>query len=335
MEIIKRFSILWLVIIILHCLHDVSGYDHQLYLDYYKESCPLAEEIVRRQVEIAVLKNPRAAASLLRLHFHDCFVMGCDASVLLDSTSSMTSEKQAGPNVNSLRGFKVIDKIKQVLEEACPNTVSCADVLAIVARDAVVSRGGPSWPVELGRRDSLKASFNGANRFIPTPNSSLDALISNFAAQGLDTGDLVALSGSHTIGVSRCVSFKPRIYGDNLEAENDHYKRVTVFHRILRSICPQSGRDNAIVSLDLKTPGFFDNQYYRNVLESKGLLNSDNVLISQDVKGEISARVWAYAADEQFFFRSFVNSIIKMGNINVLTGEEGEIRRNCRVVNDF
>ncbi|KAI3930205.1 hypothetical protein MKX01_031473 [Papaver californicum] len=302
MGIIKRFSLLCLVIIILHCCHDVSGYDRQLYLYYYKESCPLAEEIVRRQVEIALLKEPRAAASLLRLHFHDCFVMGCDASVLLDSTSFMTSEKQAGPNLNSLRGFKVINEIKHVLEEACPNRVSCADVLAIVARDAVVLRGGPSWAVELGRKDSLRASFNGANQFIPTPNSSLDALISNFAAQGLDTGDLVALSGSHTIGVSRCVSFKPKIYGDNLEVENDHYKRVTVFHRILRSICPRSGRDNEIVPLDFKTPGLFDNQYYRNILETKGLLNSDNVLISQDVKGEISARVWAYASDEQFLF---------------------------------
>lgn len=46
-----------------------------LVLDYYKESCPLVEEIVQRQVQIAVLKDPRMAASLLRLHFHDCFVM--------------------------------------------------------------------------------------------------------------------------------------------------------------------------------------------------------------------------------------------------------------------
>lgn len=42
---------------------------------YYKEICPFAEEIIRRQVGIAVLKEPRMAASLLRLHFHDCFVL--------------------------------------------------------------------------------------------------------------------------------------------------------------------------------------------------------------------------------------------------------------------
>lgn len=62
---------------------------------------------------------------------------GCDASVLLDNIEGMTSEKQAGPNLNSLRGFEIIDKIKYLLEEECPLTVSCADILAIVARDAV------------------------------------------------------------------------------------------------------------------------------------------------------------------------------------------------------
>ena len=51
------------------------GDDGLLVFDYYKETCPFVEDIIRRQVEIAVLKDPRMAASLLRLHFHDCFVM--------------------------------------------------------------------------------------------------------------------------------------------------------------------------------------------------------------------------------------------------------------------
>lgn len=57
--------------------------------------------------------------------------------MLLDSFDGMVSEKQALPNLNSLRGFEVIDEIKYNLEEACPYTVSCADIIAIVARDAV------------------------------------------------------------------------------------------------------------------------------------------------------------------------------------------------------
>lgn len=63
-------------------------------------------------------------------------MQGCDASVLLDNVH--LEEKTAGPNNNSLRGFEVIDSIKAELEFACPGIVSCADILAIAARDSVV-----------------------------------------------------------------------------------------------------------------------------------------------------------------------------------------------------
>ncbi|KAJ4826785.1 Peroxidase 20 [Turnera subulata] len=309
-----------------------SGNNELLVIDYYKETCPLAEEIIRYQVEAAVVKDPRMAASLLRLHFHDCFVMGCDASVLLDSDGDMISEKQAGPNVNSLRGFEVIDKIKYYLEEACPLTVSCADVLAIAARDAVVSRGGPSWKVPLGRKDSLKASFDGANQFIPAPNSSLETLIANFKQQGLSIGDLVALSGSHTMGKARCLSFRQRVHDVNTEEYYDKYKRYTTFRRILRSICPRSGKDFQLAPLDFNTPARFDNHYFLNILQGRGLLLSDNVLVSEDHEGEILKQVWAYASNQDLFFASFVESMINMGNI--LGDNEGEIRKNCRFVNN-
>ncbi|WJX60559.1 peroxidase [Trifolium repens] len=133
--------------------------------------------------------------------------------------------------------------------------------------------------------------------------------------EGLDIEDLVVLSGSHTIGRARCVSFKQRIYDTKQEYyhgyEYDHYKRYTNFRRILR----------------------FDNHYFINFLEGKGLLGSDNVLIGEDLHGIIREQVWGYASNEKLFFDSFAKSMIKMGNINVLTGDEGEIRRNCRFVN--
>lgn len=133
----------------------------------YQYTCPEAEAIIFSWVELAVSQDPRMAASLLRLHFHDCFVnarhsficlhiychiyilelysnmwfwtfQGCDASVLLDDTEDFVGEKTAGPNLNSLRGFEVIDQIKSELELVCPQTVSCADILATVARDSVL-----------------------------------------------------------------------------------------------------------------------------------------------------------------------------------------------------
>ncbi|XP_022138605.1 peroxidase 40 [Momordica charantia] len=100
-------------------------------------ACPEAEAIIFSWVQTAITEDPRMAASLLRLHFHDCFVNGCDASVLLDDNENFVGEKTAAPNVNSLRGFEVIDAIKSEIESVCPQTVSCADILAIAARDSV------------------------------------------------------------------------------------------------------------------------------------------------------------------------------------------------------
>lgn len=66
------------------------------------------------------------------------YLQGCDASVLLDSGATIISEKNSLPNQNSLRGFEVIDEIKAKLEEACPQTVSCADIVALAARASTV-----------------------------------------------------------------------------------------------------------------------------------------------------------------------------------------------------
>ncbi|KAL6979832.1 peroxidase [Sarracenia purpurea var. burkii] len=139
------------------------------------------------------------------------------------------------------------------------------------------------------------------------------------------------------MGKARCVSFRQRIYEESPEEdEQTHHqtrRRGTLFRRVLRSLCPKSGRDGALAPLDLMTPARFDNRYFHNIIRGEGLLESDNVLVSQDVEGEIRRHVWAYAGNQELFFASFRNSMIKMGSINVLAGDEGQIRRNCRFVN--
>jgi peroxidase len=55
----------------------------------------------------------------------------------LDDTATLQGEKNAGPNAGSLRGFEVIDTIKSQVEASCGGVVSCADILALAAKDSV------------------------------------------------------------------------------------------------------------------------------------------------------------------------------------------------------
>lgn len=294
----------------------------QLSPNFYQSSCPAALHTIQAVVSAAVRQDRRMGASLLRLHFHDCFVNGCDGSVLLDDTSSFTGEKTAGPNNNSLRGFDVIDTIKSRLETVCKQVVSCADIVAVAARDSVVALGGPSWTVQLGRRDARTASLSSANSDIPSPLSDLSTLISDFSKKGLSTTDMVALSGAHTIGQARCLLFRTRIYN---ESDIDSSLATS-----LQSKCPSSGGDNNLSPLDAASPTFFDNAYYRNLVSKKGLLHSDQQLYSG---GSVDSQTNTYSTNIGQFYSAFRSAMVSMGNISPLTGTNGEIRTNCRKTN--
>ncbi|PON41854.1 Peroxidase [Parasponia andersonii] len=291
--------------------------------DYYNSTCPKALSTIRTAVVKAVVKEHRMGASLLRLHFHDCFVNGCDASVLLDDTSSIKGEKTAAPNVDSLRGFDVIDTIKSQLESICPEVVSCADILAVAARDSVVALGGPSWTVELGRRDSTNASFSAANTELPSSILDLSDLITFFSLKGFTERELVALSGAHTTGQARCVMFRNRIYNEtNIDSS---------FATSLKSNCTSStADDNNLSSLDTTSKVVFDNAYFKNLLDNKGLLHSDQQLFSG---GSTDSLVTNYSKNSEEFYEDFAKAMHKMGSLSPLTGANGQIRSDCRKVN--
>ncbi|KAH7513490.1 hypothetical protein FEM48_Zijuj12G0205800 [Ziziphus jujuba var. spinosa] len=298
---------------------EIGGF---LRIDLYKFACPEAEAIIFSWVNKAVMEDSRMAASLLRLHFHDCF--GCDASVLLDDTESFVGEKTAAPNLNSLRGFEIIDAIKAELESVCPQTVSCADILAIAARDSVLLSGGPGWDVQMGRKDSFTASKAAANNNIPGPNSTVPILIAKFQNLGLDLRNMVALSGAHTMGKARCSTFSARLQDTSIHSPLD-------FIESLQQLCSGSDSGTTLAHLDLVTPATFDNQYYVNLISGEGLLPSDQALITGDDRTR--ELVQTYANDLFTFFEDFKNSMLKMGNIGVATGIDGEIRTNCRTIN--
>ncbi|KAF8042641.1 hypothetical protein BT93_A1086 [Corymbia citriodora subsp. variegata] len=302
----------------------IGGASAQLSIYYYAETCPDLFETVKPIVQEAIAQEARMGASLLRLFFHDCFVNGCDGSNLLDDTSTFIGEKNAAPNQNSLRGFDVVDKIKSAVEEACPGIVSCADLLGIIARDAVEILGGPGWDVKLGRRDARTASQAAANNSIPPPTNNLDALTSSFQNHGLSQKDLVALYGAHTIGQARCTNFRARIYNEsNIDSS---------FAQTMKSNCPSvSGvGDNNLDGLDFQSDTTFDNTYYVNLMRNRGLLHSDQQLFNG---GSTDSLIRTYAQSQETFFNDFVASMINMGDIQPLTGSNGEIRKNCRRIN--
>ncbi|RZC78195.1 hypothetical protein C5167_002370 [Papaver somniferum] len=286
---------------------------------FYQTVCPKALPTIKKVVTDAVNRERRMGASLLRLHFHDCFVNGCDGSILLDITNG---EKTANGNINSARGFEVVDRIKSEVNKVCgAQVVSCADILAVAARDSVVQLGGKTWKVELGRRDSTTASEDDANNSLPSPFMDLNALINNFKKAGLDEKDLVVLSGGHTIGLAQCSRFKNRIYNEsNIDP---------LFARNRKLTCPASGGDNKLAPLD-PTAAKFDTRYFENLVRRRGLLHSDQVLFNG---ASTDALVKRYSSNAAAFAADFGKSMIKMGRNKPLEGNSGQIRVNCRRIN--
>ncbi|KAI4374959.1 hypothetical protein MLD38_012890 [Melastoma candidum] len=180
-------------------------------------------------------------------------------------------------------------------------------------------------------RDSRTASISIANRDIPPPNSTIQNLVTLFQRQGLDEVDLVALSGGHTIGMARCVTFKQRLYNQNGNNQPDSTLERG-YYQELKTVCPRSGGDNNRSPLDLESPVWFDNTYYKLILWGKGLLTSDEKLLTGSLSSTMEL-VRACAEDEGQFFLQFARSMIEMGSIKPLIGFNGEVRKNCRHVN--
>ncbi|XP_071697822.1 peroxidase N1-like [Rutidosis leptorrhynchoides] len=295
---------------------------------FYRNSCPRVENIVQTAVRTAVQNNPTIAPGLLRMFFHDCFVNGCDASILINGASS---EKSARPNL-LLRGFEVIDAAKTRLEVACPGVVSCADILALAARDSVVQTGGTGWPVPLGRRDGrVSQASDTAN--LPAFNDPINVQIKKFSDKGLNTQDLVALSGAHTIGTAACALFSYRLYNYN----NTNGPDPTIdpaFLPTLQNLCPNGGDGSTRVTLDTGSVGRFDNSYYSNLRNRRGVLESDAALWNSPTTQRFVQRFLGLRGLAGLTFNvEFGISMVKMGNVEVKTGTQGEIRRVCTAFN--
>ncbi|XP_047152636.1 peroxidase 45-like [Vigna umbellata] len=309
----------------------IPGCHAQLRVDYYRNTCPNVESIVRRAVEMKLQQTDVTVPATLRLFFHDCFVRGCDASVMLASTNH-TSEKD-NPIDLSLAGdgFDTVIKAKAAVDSVpgCQNKVSCSDILAMATRDVIALAGGPSYAVELGRLDGRVSTKGSVTDHIPDPDLKLEQLNQMFASHGLTQTDLVALSGAHTVGFSHCDQFSKRIYNFKGNKSIDHTLNPAYAIQ-LQQDCPKNADPETAVQMDPITPKIFDNQYYKNLQQGKGLLASDQALFTHKRTREL---VNLFASNNTVFETSFVSAITKLGRIGIKTGNQGEIRRDCSMVN--
>ncbi|KAL6603570.1 hypothetical protein ACP70R_043931 [Stipagrostis hirtigluma subsp. patula] len=291
--------------------------------DHYADVCPNLEGIVRDAVRQSMAHSPVAGPATLRLFFHDCAIRGCDASVMIINPDG--DDEWRSPDDMTLKpeGFFTVMAAKAAVDSdpQCRNRVSCADILALAARDAVFLSGGPDYPVELGRYDGRVSTR--ASVVLPHGTFDLDQLTAFFSGLGLSRTDMIALSGGHTIGAAACGFFEYRVGGGAGGEEG----MDPAFASQLRGSCPGPG---GFAFLDAATPLRFDNAYYGNLRGGWGLLGSDQVLYADE---RSRGTVERYAADERAFFDDFAAAMTRLGRVGVRTADDGEIRRDCRFPN--
>ncbi|CAM6120008.1 unnamed protein product [Calypogeia fissa] len=321
---IGKLCIIWLLGWQLHCvLNGVEG--QNLQVGFYELTCPMAETIVTNTVAQAFLNDNTITAALVRLLFHDCFVEGCDASILLLGPNS---EQLAIPNL-TVRGYGVITAAKSQLEAVCPGIVSCADIIALAARDAVGLLGGPAYQAETGRLDGLAPGIVT----LPAPTDDVNTATPQFAAVGLTQEDMVTLLGAHSVGTSQCQFFSDRLYNYNNTLAPDPSMNTT-YVLYLQNLCPQNGTGTTTIPLNSISEFVLDTSYYTGVLMGKGLL-----IIDQDIAAQTNTSVYVsnFAGASQTlnltFSSTFVSTYNKMATIGLKTSVDGEIRTVCEIPN--
>lgn len=297
-----------------------------LQFGFYNGKCGTSdvETIVRNTVLSKFIVDKTITPALLRMQFHDCFVTGCDASILLDGTNS---EKTAPPNL-SVRGYEVIDAAKAAVEKACPGVVSCADIIVMATRDVVSFSGGGRYIVQTGRRDGRVSLAQNA-QVLPSPTSSVSSAIKAFASKGFTATDMIYLLGAHTIGIAHCSLFQDRLYNFQNSGKPDPTMDLSLLSSLKRT-CPQNGTGNEKANLDQNSfsSAVVDKSFYTQIMLRRGVLQIDQELALD----RLSKSTVAAIAGSSDFTTKFGQAMVKLGATQVLTGTQGEIRTSCRSV---
>ena len=320
-----------LILLLTSLAFFVNPSECRLTLDYYQKSCPQFSKIIQDTITNKQITSPTTAAATLRLFLHDCMPNGCDASILVSSTPFNKAERDADINLSLPGdGFDVVVRAKTALELACPNTVSCADILAVATRDLVTMFGGPYYNVYLGRRDGRASRASTVEGNLPRPSMSMSQIIEIFTSRGFTVEEFVALAGAHTIGFSHCKEFSNDIYNYSKASQCDPQYNPRFAQGLQKACADYHNNPTLSVFNDIMTPNKFDNMYFQNLAKGLGVLKSDRGLLND---ARTRPFVEKFAADQNKFFATFSQAMQKLSFVGVQTGRRGEIRHRCDQIN--
>lgn len=136
-------------------------------------------------------------------------------------------------------------------------------------------------------------------------------------------------AAAHTVGFSHCSKFSNRLY--NFSRQNPVDPTLNkAYATQLRQMCPRKVDPRIAINIDPTTPNTFDNVYFQNLQRGHGLFTSDQVLFT-DPRSRPTVNAWA--SNSMAFQKAFVAAITRLGRVRVKTGRNGNIRRDCAILN--
>ncbi|KQK07967.1 peroxidase 30-like [Brachypodium distachyon] len=265
---------------------------------------------MQTKVRDIVQRNRAVAPGLIRLAFHDCWVKGCDGSVLLER-----ADKQAemdAPQNGGIRGLDLIQAIKDTLS-LDDSTVTCADAVVYAAREAcnVLSGGNIVYAVDgPGSHKDTNASSMADAGALPGPTASFANLAANFNGKGFTPRDVVVLSGAHAVGLAHRPNFEARLTANANEISQKYRNDVNV----ISNASPNKTAHNNVRDLDKAEtePGVLDNNYYAANLGKKVLFSSDFALTTD---GAALNNMTNFKNDATMWFRLFEDAMARLSRL--------------------
>jgi peroxidase len=292
---------------------------------------------------------------------------GCDASIMIVNPTGDDEWRSPDDQTLKREGFETVMNAKAAVDSdpRCRFRVSCADILALAARDSVALVSNHSclfvvWcvsdrmvlsslTVSVSRRaegPTSRWSWAGTTAGCPLGEASCSRIARSTSTSSTASSPASACrrptwsrsqvrAGTRDCANGSCASLTAGAGAHTIGAASCSFFQYRLsgadpamnpaLASQLRGSCPGPG-----AFLDAATPVRFDNQYYRNLRAGWGLLGSDQVLHTDARSREAVER---YAADERAFFDDFAAAMTRLGRVGVRTAANGEIRRDCRFPN--